>query len=244
MRSTANPDVGRYPLDIRDLVVRADDGRPLVSVPSLAITTGTSLGISGPSGAGKSTLLYAMAGLIACASGSIRWGNIDLAKLGERERSAFRAERMGMIFQDFLLFEELDALANAALPCQFRPRRHRAAFRENARVQLQRLGIEPTARRVVSYSGGERQRVAVARALATDPAIVLADEPTASLHRDAADALIDDLLALVAEGQRSLILVTHDRAVLSRLDRVIELVDGHPVSDSATDTEAEADDDS
>ena len=220
-------------LAVEQLVVRTASGRMLVDIPALDLQPGSSLGISGPSGAGKSTLLYALAGLMPASDGRIQWGTTDLAQLKEASRAAFRAQHMGLIFQDFLLFEELDALANAALPGQFRQRAERERLRANARSHLQRLGIDSDARRVVSFSGGERQRVAVARALAGDPPVVLADEPTASLHRDAADHLIDDLLALVREAQRTLIIVSHDPRVLSRLDRIIELADGRP-TDSAT----------
>lgn len=226
-RSTANASAVNR-LTVENLAVRTAAGRVLVNLPSLELDSGASLGISGPSGAGKSTLLYALAGLIRANEGSIQWGTADLAKLKEAQRSAFRAKHMGLIFQDFLLFEELDALANAALPGQFRPRRAREQLRANAQNHLERLGIQLNARRVVTFSGGERQRVAVARALAGDPPMVLADEPTASLHRKAADHLIDDLLGLVNEAQRTLIIVTHDERVLGRLDRIINLVDGRP----------------
>jgi putative ABC transport system ATP-binding protein len=229
--STANLEpVNR--LAVEALAVRTASGRRLVDIPALDLQPGSSLGISGPSGAGKSTLLYALAGLVPASDGRIQWGATDLAQLKEAPRASFRAKHMGLIFQDFLLFEELDALANAALPGQFRQRTERERLRDNARRHLQRLGIESDARRVVSFSGGERQRVAVARALAGDPPVVLADEPTASLHREAADRLIDDLLALVNETQRTLVIVSHDKRILERLDRVIELNDGRPTQEA------------
>lgn len=216
-------------LTVENLAIQTSSGRTLVDLPALELQLGSTLGVSGPSGAGKSTLLYALAGLIPASGGHIQWGTTNLTQLKETQRAAFRAQHMGLIFQDFLLFEELDALANAALPGQFRQRRERAQLRNNARDHLERLGIQPNARRVVSFSGGERQRVAVARALAGDPPVVLADEPTASLHREAADDLIDDLLALATEAQRTLIIVSHDTRVLNRLDRVINLADGRLV---------------
>ncbi|MEM7709335.1 MAG: ATP-binding cassette domain-containing protein, partial [Pseudomonadota bacterium] len=94
------------PLRIRDLEVRGDDGRPILSVPSHDVAPGTALGICGPSGAGKSTLLMALAGLLPKMSGSVRWGETDLARLRSGERSAFRRRAVGMIFQDFLIFDE------------------------------------------------------------------------------------------------------------------------------------------
>lgn len=131
-----------------------------------------------------------------------------------------------MIFQDFLLFEELDAVTNASLVALFRPRHERTGLVMRARKQLTRLGIESTARRVTSFSGGERQRVAVARALTTDPDILLADEPTASLDRKTADALSEDLLALAREDGKTLVVVSHDQTLLARMDHVLEVADG------------------
>lgn len=217
-------------LTIDALVVRAPGkqagGRVLLDLPRLALDPGTALGVRGPSGAGKSTLLHALAGLLDRVEGRIAWGATDLYAMPRARRAAFRNAHVGMIFQDFLLFEELGALDNASLSALFRPRRQRAALRAGARQHLDRLGIDAAARSVASFSGGERQRVAVARALAADPAILLADEPTASLHRDAADALIGDLLALVQGGGKTLVAVSHDPNLLARMDRVIDIADG------------------
>ena len=221
------------PLTVTDCVVRSDRGRVLLSVPSLELEPGVSLGIRGPSGAGKSTLLYALAGLLDRAEGSVRWGDTDLLALSAARRTQFRAERIGMIFQDFLLFDELGALANASLPSMYAPRAQRAALKARASAQLTHLGIPAATRAVNSFSGGERQRVAVARALANDAGILLADEPTASLNRDAADALIADLVARVRNDGKTLIAVSHDTHLLDRMDRVISLADGH-IDASAT----------
>ena len=134
-----------------------------------------------------------------------------------------------MIFQDFLLFDELGAEDNAGLQALFAPKAARAGLRSRATALLEGLGVPTGARTVTSFSGGERQRVAVARALAHDPPIVLADEPTASLHRDAADELTDDLLSRVREKGRTLIVVSHDDRLLQRMDRTFALKDGRPV---------------
>jgi putative ABC transport system ATP-binding protein len=198
----------------------------LLSVPALELGPGVSLGIQGPSGAGKSTLLYALAGLLDRPEGSIRWGETELLTLSSARRTKFRAERIGMIFQDFLLFDELGALANASLPAMYAPRSERAALKARAGAQLTHLGITAVKRTVDSFSGGERQRVAVARALSNDAGILLADEPTASLNREAADALIADLVAKVRKEGRTLIAVSHDERLLDAMDRVITLTDG------------------
>jgi putative ABC transport system ATP-binding protein len=218
------------PLSIEGLRVDNDRGRVLLAVDTLDAPPGSLIGVRGPSGAGKSTLLFAVAGLAEHASGCVRWGETDLLAIPPEERAAFRAARMGMIFQDFLLFEELDALGNAALAAMFRPRAHRGSIVDRARDHLTRLGlggeVAERPRTVTSFSGGERQRVAVARALANDAGILLADEPTASLHREAADALIEDLVALTRDRGRTMIAVSHDLHLLDRMDRVLTVTDG------------------
>ena len=220
-------------LRIEALQVTGARGRVLLTLDRLDLAPGTALGIRGPSGAGKSTLLMALAGLAPRMRGRVCWGGQDLAALPEPARAAFRAAHIGMIFQDFLLLEELDAAANAGIAALFAPARDRARLRARAAALLDRLGIGEggAGRRAVALmSGGERQRVAVARALAHDPAIVLADEPTASLDRAAGDRLADALVALTrpaAGGRaRTLVTVSHDPALLARMDRVLELRDG------------------
>jgi putative ABC transport system ATP-binding protein len=214
-------------LAVRDLIVRAPDCRVILRAEHLDIASGETLGIRGPSGAGKSTLLNAVAGLIAPSSGSIRWGDRELCGLPEARRDAFRRATIGLIFQDFLLFEELSAHANAGIAATYVAAGERPAVMARAAALLERLGVQSAARSVASFSGGERQRVAVARALATDPAVILADEPTASLdRRSAADRLIADLLALAHERGRTVIAVSHDPAVTGSMDRVIDVVDG------------------
>ena len=213
------------PLLVGDLRVTGPSGRVLLSVASLDVPAGSVIGVRGPSGAGKSTLLYALGGLLH-AAGSVQWGDVELLEMSVAQRTAFRAANIGMIFQDFLLFEELGSAENAGLAAMFAPRRRRTALRKAAADTLHRLGLEPGTRPVASFSGGERQRVGVARALAADAAILLADEPTASLHREAADALIDDLVSMARDNTRTLIAVSHDPHLLERMDRVLWIEDG------------------
>ncbi|MBS1302014.1 ABC transporter ATP-binding protein [Loktanella sp. SALINAS62] len=229
-------DAGQHPglpLVVTDLDLRGIDGRPLVSLPRLNVTAGSSLAIRGPSGAGKSTLLHAFSGLVTPAGGRVVWGGTDIAGLSDSARTRFRRQNVGLIFQDFLLFEELGALDNASLSAAFAPRAERAALRDRAASWLNRFGLgQAGTRRADSFSGGERQRVAVARALSNDPAVILADEPTASLDRATADRLIDDLVALSQDSGRTLIVVTHDATLATRLDRVVTMADGRIVEDS------------
>lgn len=214
-------------LVIRDLRVRAERGRTLLDIPALTVEPGETVCVRGPSGAGKSTLLFAIAGLVDGVEGDITWAGQTISGLSPAAAARFRRDQMGLIFQDYLLFEELDPLANASLTAAFRPAPARRALVARAGQMLDRLGLGDLGhRRVRSFSGGERQRVAVARALAHQPALILADEPTANLDRAGADRLVDDLMALVAGGDTTLLLVSHDSAVQARADRVITLRDG------------------
>lgn len=219
------------PLQVSDLRLRSPRGRLLLDLPALTATPGALIGIRGASGAGKTTLLYALAGLLDRAEGSVRWGDTELLALGSEGRARFRARNIGMIFQDFMLFEELGALDNASLTALFRPRSERPALRARARARLEALGLTDTDRRVTSFSGGERQRVAIARAMAAEAPVLLADEPTASLDRANADRLIEDLVALVRTQGTTLIAVSHDPALLERMDRVLTIEGGALAAD-------------
>lgn len=213
-------------LTVEDLSVNAPGGRVLLSCPHFSAAPGETIGLRGPSGAGKSTFLYALAGLQPAMTGRVAWGETDLTRLGDGARARFRRETIGMIFQDFLLFEELSAFGNAALATAFNSTGKRRSIRETARGFLKRLRVPEDRRTVDSFSGGERQRTAIARALAHDPAVILADEPTASLDRETADALIADLIDLARTDHKTLIAVSHDPHLLQRMDRVIDIADG------------------
>lgn len=216
-------------LDVRieGLIVRGEGGRRLLEIPRLQIAAGSAVVLRGPSGAGKSTLLHVLAGLIQPEAGQILWGDVDIAALRDGPRSAFRRRAIGLVFQEHFLFEELSALENAALSALYAPGPARAEISARAGAALARLGLGGCdGRASASYSGGERQRIAVARALATDPAVVLADEPTASLDRANADRLSADLMALAREAGRTLIVVSHDPVLHALADRVIDLRDG------------------
>ncbi|MAZ17391.1 MAG: ABC transporter ATP-binding protein [Ahrensia sp.] len=214
-------------LSVRELVVEGDRGRRLLRIGALDIPAGGRVGVRGPSGAGKSTFLYAIAGLVAMKAGTVTWDDETISAMNASQRARFRRERVGMIFQDFLLFEELPALGNAALAAGYAGRAERGRIADGAAAMLAHLGLGDHADRAVdTFSGGERQRVAVARALAADPPIILADEPTASLDRAAADRLIGDLADLAETRGKTLIAVSHDATLHERMDRVIDIVDG------------------
>lgn len=214
-------------LSIAALQVNGQDGRQILSVPQLQVSAGMAVAIRGPSGAGKSTLLYAMAGIIAPDRGQIVWGDTDIAAMNDTGRAAFRRRNVGFIFQDHLLFEELSPHNNAAITALYAPKPERQNIRDQAGALLDRLGLSKTnARRSDTFSGGERQRIAVVRALASNAPVILADEPTASLDRRNADGLTDDLMRLARDDGRTLIVISHDPVLHDRADRVIDVVDG------------------
>ncbi|WP_210527935.1 ABC transporter ATP-binding protein [Rubellimicrobium arenae] len=218
---------------VEDLVLTGAGGRRLLEIPRLAVPAGGTLALQGPSGAGKSSLLHVLAGLIRPDRGRVAWGGTDLAALSDERRTRFRGDRIGLVFQDFLLFEELGSLDNAALAESFAPRAARATIRAGAKGWLGRLGLGADPERpVASRSGGERQRVAVARALARGAPVLLADEPTASLDRANADRLAEDLVRLGAGGGRTLVVATHDPALARRMGRVLTLAGGRVVEDT------------
>ena len=213
-------------LTVRDLKVFSDRNRLLLDVPSLQISSGEAVGIKGPSGAGKSTLLFALAGLQANTSGALCWGDLNLNSAKQTTRAAFRRAHVGIVFQDFLLFDELGPLENSAIQALFQPKTARSTLRDAARSALKQLGVKRDTEDVTTYSGGERQRISVARALAHNPAILLADEPTANLDRAAADALAADLVQQTKDKGRTLIVASHDHSLLEKMDRIITIQDG------------------
>lgn len=196
----------------------------LLCIDALTLAHGQTLGIRGASGAGKSTLLHCLAGIEPINSGSIRWGDDEIGGLSAEALTRWRAQRLGLVFQDFHLVEGLSALGNILLPASFNAWRVSPALKQRAGELLARVGAPN--RRAELFSRGERQRVAVARALLFKPEVILADEPTASLDPDNRERIGALLLELVREQRATLIVVSHDDALLARLDRQLELRGG------------------
>jgi putative ABC transport system ATP-binding protein len=196
----------------------------------LVVGPGETLGVIGPSGSGKTSLLLVIAGLERPTSGAIRAAGADIAALDEDGLALFRRDHVGIVFQDFHLVPTMTALENVALPLEFA---HADDALDRARVQLEAVGLGP---RLAHYpgqlSGGEQQRVALARAFVTEPAILLADEPTGNLDGETGDAVMDVLFDLHARRGTTLFLVTHQSGLADRCGRQLRLADGLIAEDS------------
>lgn len=185
--------------------------------------------IVGPSGSGKTTLLHSLAGVIAPAAGSVRYGETRLETMRESARDEWRRRHCGLVFQDFRLIDELDALGNVLLPARFAQFRLPGALRDRARRLLDGFGVPRRSGPAARLSRGERQRVALARALLLDPPIILADEPTASLDRRNAEAIAAELQRLAGSDGRIVICASHDEGVAARADDTLALQGGRKV---------------
>ncbi len=190
---------------------------------SLDVAHGESIFICGASGAGKTTLLYTLAGLERPESGRVIFEGRELYRGGENALAKMRNEKLGFVFQAYFLLAELTALENVMLPSMIGGH----APREAAAAALEQVGLGDRLQHLPSeLSGGEQQRVAIARALINDPAIVFADEPTGNLDSKTGGAIVDLLLALVREKNKTLIVVTHDMNLATRGDRRLVILDG------------------
>lgn len=217
------------PLRVEDLRIRhrlpSGDRFTAVALDRLELEAGAHLALTGPSGSGKSSLLSALAGLDRPADGRVIWGDTDLARLSERARDRWRRAQVGLVFQDFHLFGGLDVLGNVLLPAHFGGVKA-AALKPRAEALIARVGLTRPHQPVERLSRGEMQRVAVARALLLSPAILLADEPTASLDADNAAAIGALLIEVARELGSTLIVVTHDPPLRQRLGRELRLEAG------------------
>lgn len=192
---------------------------------SLCVHPGEMVCVEGPSGAGKSTLLHLLAGLEPPDHGHVRITGHALEQLDEGHRTTFRRRNIGVILQTFDLLPSLDAVDNVAVPAILDGCRAKEA-RSRARVLLERVGLtHRSAHTPAELSGGEQQRVCIARALVNQPAVILADEPTATLDSVASDEILQLLREVVADD-RAVILATHDARTAAHAHRSLRLVDG------------------
>jgi putative ABC transport system ATP-binding protein len=225
-------------LSIQDLGVEyssgADTVRPINNF-NLDVVAGSPVILMGPSGCGKTTLLSCLGGILKPSQGAIKFGDVDVTSLHGHEMSNYRRETVGIVFQAFNLVPSLTALENVMVPLLAAGQPRRAAHKRAGQL-LSRVGLEErVSHRPGDLSGGQQQRVAVARAIALDPPLILADEPTAHLDFIQVEEVLR-LIRELASGDRMVVVATHDSRILPLADRVVELVPDFASTERMPDT--------
>lgn len=200
---------------------------------SVSIERGQFVALTGSSGSGKSTLLYLLGALDRQTDGEVWIDGVEMGTLDDNDRARFRNERLGFVFQFHFLLPEFTALENVILPIMRRGSMSRSDAEEHGYEVLRMLDLEELYyRKPGQLSGGQQQRVSIARAVANDPAIILADEPTGNLDSVNAEGVFQVFATLAREQRRTIVMVTHDNEFAHRADRQIRLKDGRVVEDT------------
>lgn len=215
-------------MEVKNLRFSWQAGHATLSFPDISLERGEHLFLHGPSGSGKSTLLSLLAGMLRPTDGSVRILGTDIHRLGAGARDQFRADHMGVIFQQFNLVPYLTTLGNVTLPCglsALRSQRSEPTVTEEAESLLTALSIprDHWQRKVTRLSIGQQQRIAAARALIGAPGLILADEPTSALDADNRDRFLDLLLNLAQQHNTSVLFVSHDQSLAHHFGNRLEL---------------------
>lgn len=196
---------------------------------NLSVEAGSTVAVVGPSGSGKTTLLGLSAGLDRCSSGTVELNGISLDRLGENERASIRNRYVGFIFQNFQLLPTLTALENVMVPLELRGEKN---IRSRSKELMDKVGLSDRLHHYpAQLSGGEQQRVSLARAFSNNPRILFADEPTGNLDAETSEKVINLLFELNREAGTTLIIVTHNMELADGTRRIVRLKGGHIVAD-------------
>jgi putative ABC transport system ATP-binding protein len=209
---------------IENLEFEYGPGRFRLCIPDLQIEAGTRMAFVGPSGSGKTTLLRLLAGIVTPQSGTVTIGEVPVSELADAGRRAFRIRHIGFVFQDFRLVEHLDVRENILLPYRLNDALPvYDSIESQVKQQAERLDLaDKLDSPVDELSQGEQQRVAICRALLPRPDLLLADEPTGNLDPKNKDRILDQLFQQAESAEATLVMVTHDHALLDRFDRVVD----------------------
>ena len=218
-------------IELHDLAFSYPDSDFGLSITGLEIAAGTTTAFIGPSGSGKTTLLNLIAGILEPDTGSVRTNGTLVTELSDRARRAFRVTEIGLVFQEFELLEYLTVLDNILLPYRINPvLKLQPEIEERAKTLAARVGItDKLRRRPRQLSQGERQRVAVCRAVITDPPLLLTDEPTGNLDPLNRETVLDILFDYVRDAGTTLVSVTHDHGILERFEAVVDFRSFHEI---------------
>lgn len=215
-------------IELTDITFAYEPGGFTLTAEALSIAQGEKVAVVGPSGSGKTTLLHLIAGILVPMQGKVQVDGQAVSSLNDKARRRMRLSRMGLVFQVIELIDYLSARENVLLPYRLDSGialDNKVILR--AEALLQRVGLSEIAGRAVSgLSQGERQRVGICRALITEPGLILADEPTASLDEASSASAVDLLMQLVEGSGSTLVMLTHDKTLLSRFDRVVTVEKG------------------
>lgn len=212
---------------IRDLLFGYATGGFRLTVPQLDVSAGETLAITGPSGGGKTTLIHLVAGILTPLSGHVEVAGLDLTELTAEDRQDLRALKVGLVFQELELLEYLDVVDNILLPYRLSPVLELGeGARERALALAREVGLGDKLRRFPGQlSQGERQRVAVCRALVTRPAVILGDEPTGNLDPANRDHVVETLFRYGEESGAPVVMVTHDHELIPRFGRAVDVTE-------------------